>query len=137
MALAEAGAWVLKSVGQPSAVPARRPGGFRLRSKARPSCARRTAGRLSPHLAGSFSIDPSTGNRLTLFSRRSRAWRRLFFLQPLLLLGVLLRQLLCLLLVTLLDLLPPGFICILSCKLLVLPVLLLLKFLPVSFLLRV
>ncbi len=72
-----------------------------------------------------------------LFSRRSRVGLRLSLLQPLLLLGVLLRQLLCLLLVTLLDLLPPGFICILSCKLLVLPVLLLLKFLPVSFLLRV
>ena len=75
--------------------------------------------------------------RLMLFSRRSRVGLRLSLLQPLLLLGVLLRQLLCLLLVTLLDLLPPGFICILSCKLLVLPVLLLLKFLPVSFLLRV
>jgi hypothetical protein len=86
---------------------------------------------------GSFSIDPSTGNRLTLFSRRSRAWRRLFFLQPLLLLGVPLLQLLCLLLVPLFDLLLPGFIGILSCELLVFLLLRLLKFLPVSFLLRV
>ncbi len=46
-------------------------------------------------------------------------------------------QLLCLLLVPLFDLLLPGFIGILSCELLVFLFLRLLKFLPVSFLLRV
>jgi hypothetical protein len=55
----------------------------------------------------------------------------------LLLLRVPLLQLICLLLVALLDLLPAGFIRILSGELRVLFILLLLKFLPVFLLLRV
>jgi hypothetical protein len=58
------------------------------------------------------------------------------FLQLLLLLGVPLHHLLCLLLMPLLDLLPPGFVRALSCELLMFPFLLLLKFLPFFFLLR-
>ena len=73
---------------------------------------------------------------LFFFFLRSRAFFRLPFLQPLLLLGVLLRQLLCLLLMPLLDLLLPGFIRLPSCELLVFLFLLLLKFLPFFFLLR-
>ena len=73
---------------------------------------------------------------LFLFSRRSRAWRRLFLLQPLLLLGVPLLQLLRLLLVPLLDLLPSAIIRMLSCELLMFFFLLLLKFLPFFVLLR-
>lgn len=57
-------------------------------------------------------------------------------LQPLLLLGVPLRQLLCLLLMPLFELLFPGFIRILSCELLVFLFLLLLQFLPFFLLLR-
>jgi len=71
------------------------------------------------------------------FSRRSGAWRRLFLLQLLLLLRVPLHHLLCLLLVPLLDLLPSAVICMLSCELLVLFFLLLLKFLALSVLLRI
>ena len=69
------------------------------------------------------------------FFRRSRvSW--LSFLQPLLLLGVLLLQLLCLLLMPLLDLLLLGFIGIPSPELLVFLFLLLLQFLPFFVLLR-
>jgi hypothetical protein len=62
--------------------------------------------------------------------------RLLFLLQLLHLLSVSLPQLLGLLLMPLLDLLPPGFICILSCELLMLFFLLLLKLLPIFLLLR-
>ena len=72
---------------------------------------------------------------LFLFSRRSGAWCWLFFLQPLLLLGVPLLQLLRLLLVPLLDLLASAFIRMLSGELLMFLFLLLLKFLPLSVLL--
>ncbi len=73
---------------------------------------------------------------LFLFSRRSGAWCWLSFLQALLLLGVSLLQLLRLLLVPLLDLLPSAIIRMLSGELLMFFFLLLLKFLPLSVLLR-
>jgi len=62
---------------------------------------------------------------------------RLSLLQVLLLLGVSVHQLLCLLLVPLFDLLLPGFIRVLFCELLMVPFLLLLKFLSFFILLRV
>ena len=68
--------------------------------------------------------------------RRSGA-RLLSLLHVLLLFGVALDHLLCLLLMALLDLLPLSLIGILSVELLVFPVLLLLKFLPILLLLGV
>lgn len=64
-------------------------------------------------------------------------WCRHSLLQPLLLLGVSFHQLLGLLLMALLHLLLSGFVRVLSCELLVVPFLLLLKFLPLFVLLCV